>query len=81
MSKVESELVRAIERLSIAATNVTIVAHALVETERADVFDVLREVCDEMREAEEALREAEEALVVDVVGEQIEGAGEGGMVS
>jgi hypothetical protein len=81
MSKVENELAMAVERLSVAAANVTLIACVLVETRRADVFDALRLACDEMREAEGAVCEAEQALVVNMIGERIEGAGEGGMVS
>lgn len=87
MSKSEEKMIEALERFSVATASVSLVAQMLVMTEsetygvRADVFEDLRGACAEMREAQQALESAQEALVVDMMGESLEGRGEGGMAS
>lgn len=87
MSKAEEKVIVALERFGAATANVSLIAQFLVMTEsetrgvRADVFDDLRDACAEMRDAQEALESAQEALVVDMIGESLEGRGQGGMAS
>lgn len=87
MSKIEEKVIEALERFTVATANVSLVAQALVMTEsemhgvRADVFADLRDACAEMRAAQYALESAQEAFVVDMIGESLEGHGEGGMAS
>jgi hypothetical protein len=86
MTKGQLEILEAMQALAEATADVAMIAQALVATEgaggvRGDIFEDLKDACALQREAGEVLREVQDALVVDTVGEALEGAGAGGMVS
>ena len=84
MSKSEREILEAMQWFGETTADVAIIAQALVATGagdgvRGEIYEDLKEACEAQREAAEAVREAQEALIVDTVGESLEGVG--GMVS
>jgi len=86
MSKAEQDLIDAMNRLAVTAAAVTFLAQMLVASARdgsvrSDVFADLGDACRALSEAQQAMRDAEEIAIVESLGDQLDGQGEGGMVS